>query len=51
MNSVLHADLILTKGKIITVDGKNSVTESVAVKDGKIVALGPSKEIDLLASA
>ncbi len=34
------ADLVLFDGKVLTVDGKFSIQSAVAVKDGKIVAVG-----------
>jgi predicted amidohydrolase YtcJ len=37
------ADLVLTNGKIITVDSKDSIAEAVVVKHGKILEVG-SKE-------
>jgi predicted amidohydrolase YtcJ len=39
------ADKIFVHGKIITVDSSNTIAEAVAVKDGKILAVGSSKEI------
>ncbi|MFT3822579.1 MAG: amidohydrolase [Chitinophagaceae bacterium] len=39
------ADKIFTNGKIITVDAKNSIAQAVAVKDGKIVAVGTVAEV------
>lgn len=39
------ADMILHAGKVITVDAGFSVAEAVAVKNGRIVAVGPSAEI------
>lgn len=39
------ADLIITNGKIYTVDEANPIVEAVAVKDGIILALGSSSEI------
>jgi len=38
-------DLILIRGKILTVDAKDSVVEAVAIAKGKIVAVGSSAEI------
>ncbi len=38
-------DLILFNGKIVTVDGKFSVIEAVAVFDGKIVAVGSGPDV------
>jgi predicted amidohydrolase YtcJ len=42
-------DTILINGKILTVDGKFSTREAVAVRDDKIVAVGTSVEIRKLA--
>jgi predicted amidohydrolase YtcJ len=39
------ADLILHSGKIITVDSAFSIVEAVAVKDGRIVAVGRTSEV------
>lgn len=39
------ADLILHGGKVVTVDAGFNVTEAVAVKAGRIVAVGPSADI------
>lgn len=38
-------DVIYTNGKIHTMDDKNTVVEAVAVKDGKIIDTGSSKDI------
>ena len=46
----LYADLILVNGKIITVDDNDNIAEAVAIKMGKIVKVGISKEIEALAS-
>lgn len=43
------ADLILTNGKIITVDQKFSIKQAVAIENNKIVAVGTDKEIKKLA--
>lgn len=48
-NLSLVPDLILYKAKIITVDKNFSVVEAVAIKDGKFMAVGSSKEIRSLA--
>ncbi len=40
-----HADLILFNGKIVTVDKENSIAQAVAIKDGKLLAVGSDKEI------
>ncbi len=39
------ADLLLINGKIVTVDPDFSILEAVAVKDGKIVAVGTTSEL------
>ncbi len=43
-------DTILVNGKVLTVDDQFSVREAVAVRDGKIVALGTSVDLRKLAS-
>jgi predicted amidohydrolase YtcJ len=45
----LYADLIITGGRVITVNSLNEVAEAVAVRDGKIVAVGTSEQIASLA--
>jgi len=47
--NVFAADSIYVNGKIITVDAKNTVAEALAVKDGKILAVGATGEIRELA--
>jgi predicted amidohydrolase YtcJ len=42
---LLFPDLVITNGKIITVDPGFSIAQAVAVKDGKIVAVGTNEEI------
>jgi predicted amidohydrolase YtcJ len=42
-------DLILLNGKIVTIDPQSSVREAVAVRDGRIAALGSTAEIRRLA--
>ena len=39
------ADTILINGKIITVDAKDSIASAVAIRGGKIVAVGTNEEI------
>jgi predicted amidohydrolase YtcJ len=41
----LYADLVLTNGKIVTIDENESIEEAVAVKFGLIVAVGKNDEI------
>lgn len=38
-------DLIIHNAKIHTMDEENSVVEAIAIKDGKIVELGPERQI------
>lgn len=40
-----QVDLILHNGKIITLDASNPSYQAIAIKDGKVVALGPEYEI------
>jgi predicted amidohydrolase YtcJ len=39
------ADLVLRNGKIITVDGDFSIRQSVAIRDGRFIAVGTDREI------
>ena len=43
------ADLVLTNGKIITVDDRFSIAQAVAVRGDRIVAVGTTQEINRLA--
>jgi len=43
-------ELILTNGKIVTVDARFSIAQAVAVADGRIAAVGTDKEIEALAA-
>src|SRR4051812_7840132 len=42
-------DTVLVNGKILTVDGRSSVQEAVAIRDGKIAAVGRSADVRKLA--
>ncbi|MBI3025308.1 MAG: amidohydrolase, partial [Candidatus Tectomicrobia bacterium] len=44
-----HADMILINGKVVTVDKGFSIQEAVAIRDGKILAVGPTPRIRPLA--
>ncbi len=45
MNKENSADLIFIGNNIITVDDKNPIIEALAVKDGKIVAVGAREDV------
>jgi predicted amidohydrolase YtcJ len=45
------ADSILVNGKIVTVDGPFSIREALAIKDGRIAAVGTTADIRKLAGA
>jgi predicted amidohydrolase YtcJ len=44
-------DLILTNGKIVTVDEAASVREALAIRGGRVLALGTTEEVRALAGA
>lgn len=48
-NETNPPDLILINGKIITLDSNSSIIEAVSVSNGKIAALGTSRQINRLA--
>jgi predicted amidohydrolase YtcJ len=41
-----EADLLLFNGKIITVNSSFSIAQAVAVRDGRIIAVGSNKEVE-----
>jgi hypothetical protein len=45
------ADRILVNGNILTVDAKDSVAEAIAIRDGRIMAVGTTTEIEALAGS
>ena len=49
--SAQPADLVLFHGTILTVDGKDSIAEALAVRGGKIVAIGTTQGILRLAGS
>src|SRR5438105_5757180 len=49
VHHALAADLLLMNGRVLTMDVRNSVAQAVAVRDGKIVAVGANAEVELLA--
>jgi predicted amidohydrolase YtcJ len=44
-------DLALINGKVLTVDAKDSVAQAIAIRNGKIIAVGSSRNIGRLAGA
>lgn len=44
----MHADLAIVNGKVVTVDKDFSIKQAVAVKDGEIVAVGTTGEVEAL---
>ena len=42
-------DLLLTNGKIITMDATDSIIEAVSIRGGKIVAIGTTNKIERFA--
>ncbi|UCC62915.1 MAG: amidohydrolase, partial [Anaerolineae bacterium] len=44
----LSPDLILRNAKIYTLDARNTVAQAVAVKDGRILAVGSDAEVEAL---
>lgn len=45
MASKKGADLILVNGKVVTVDGRFSICQAIAVKNGWIIAVGADNEV------
>ena len=43
------ADMIITNGKILTVDAQSTIAEALAIKEDKIIAVGTNREILKLA--
>ena len=39
------ADLVLTGGRIATIDAARSFASALAVRDGRIVAVGPDRAV------
>ena len=51
VSDILAPDLIINNGKVITVDKDFSFAEAVAVKDGRIIAVGEQDGIEALRGA
>lgn len=45
-SATTYADLIITNGKIATLDEKSTIAEAVAIKDGKVLSVGSTAEIE-----
>ncbi|MCP4519338.1 MAG: hypothetical protein GY824_29430 [Delftia sp.] len=45
----LSPDTILSNGQIFSLDAQGTIAQAVAIKDGRIVALGGDAEIEALA--
>ena len=43
--NLIYADLVLTNGKIITMDVQGSIAQALAVKFGKVIAVGSNPDI------
>src|SRR5690242_15930781 len=43
------ADTVLVNGKVVTVDSQSSIREAVAVRDGRIAAVGRTADVRQLA--
>ena len=46
---IKYADVVLFNGQVITVDQDSTVTEAIAVRDGRVLALGNSNDMLALA--
>ncbi len=46
---IRYADIVLTNGQVLTVDADFSVAEAIAVRDGRVLAIGTSDEMLKLA--
>jgi predicted amidohydrolase YtcJ len=44
----LAADRVLVNGRILTVDGADSIAEAVAIRGGRIVAVGSNRDVEAL---
>jgi predicted amidohydrolase YtcJ len=51
VHHTLAAELLLINGRVLTMDVHDSVAQAVAVRDGKIVAVGTNAEVEPLAGA
>ena len=49
--ALAQADLILTNGKVVTVDDRFTISQAIAIKGERIVGVGTNAAINKLASA
>lgn len=42
----VDADIILARGKIVTVDDQFAIVEAIAISGGRILATGPTSELE-----
>lgn len=47
--SAQTADAVLVNGNVVTLDGKSSVVQGIAIRDGKVLATGSNEEVRKLA--
>ncbi len=45
------ADMVLSNGKVITLDGTSSIDQAIAIRDGRVLAIGSDEDIRRLAGA
>lgn len=45
-NLTQFPDLVFRNGKVITVDNQNTITQAIAIRDGKILMVGKNEVID-----
>ena len=48
LGAIEPAELVLTGGKIVTLDGQQRVVDALAVRDGKLIAVGRVAEVQPL---
>jgi predicted amidohydrolase YtcJ len=51
LHDALAADLLLINGRVLTMDAHDRIAQAVAVRDGKIIAVGANAAIERLAGA
>ncbi|HEY1296452.1 MAG TPA: amidohydrolase [Chloroflexota bacterium] len=51
MADSLRADLILVNGRVLTMDARDTETQALAIKNGRVLAVGSNREIEALAGS